>query len=241
MDSRLPAFGRSPREIAKAGGDGYTKLLQGIGLLDRMVRDRTWGGPPEDLLGLPLEAVRDIRLREEREYRERIAEASRRSQEERVRREVEAARKSSEEAVQGLLTYAVSALGKEQSVVMMEEYIFRATGQSLAVGRSELSETDIKQVWSDVRGTCEPILERLARERAEAARTANAEIVAAECRARLSAAVEDKFRDPIASGLWLKTTHLPINARPIEYCVDETTLNRCLSLLDSISPRSRRR
>ena len=209
--------GMSPRKLAELGDtDG---LVDHLKRLRDMVRGH--GSVEEDLLGLPLHAMREsrrnviaseVRLREERKRekaeQERLAVA-------------ELARINAKNLRERVISEAYSVLGSDEGVKFINQ-------PQECLGNRSLQQVEALEPSHEiiVRDAIDALGRRLQRQSAEAC-------LIADNREKLQRAAEDALGATEKANLWMKSGGHPslMGKRPIEIAVNEDGLRRCLTLL----------
>lgn len=232
MSVRHAGLENTPEALAARGQWQTDQLVAHLSRLREMVLGL--GGIEENLLGLPLEGMREQR-------RQAIAEEHRRQEEERrlaaaaekVRVEqerLEAAERSrrwAQEQRDLLLSEATTMLGIEDGHRFVHTPFDCLGGQSLAeVGAVQLGEDG-------------PIRAAMVAELRHLSAIWERERLAADCQSQLRKAAEAALGEERAA-LWLKAGHPGLfRKRPKEVAVDEDGLRRCLILLRPQTVRRR--
>lgn len=233
MHTRPEGLDDTPEAIAAQGGWRFEDLKLRLRHLKDMVLGR--GAVEENLLGFPLEAVREERRRALAEEKRQRDEQDRRRKEEEQERAEELRRRREEEARAAavsrrstLMQRALELLGDEHAAA------FTAEPRDILGGRS-LEEVDaLSEDESHVLSRALDAANRRLEEEWERER------LVADCRWNLQQAAKDAFgRDDMVQ-TWLHSGHPALGGQhPWDVCVDETGLEKCLAALKA-APRKRR-
>lgn len=214
MRTRHPGLDRSPAEMAALGDWGHTEMWRHLTRLRRM-RD-PGASVEENLLGLPFEQERELR-REER----RLADG------EKARKAEAAARQAGAQRLQELSERAVTLLGPEEARRWLNTPL-RLLDDAAAISLEMMTADQLNVAYKALRI-------ELARLVAEGERQARAE----QHRERLRREAERVLG--AKADLWMRSTNPQLrNRRPIEACVDESSLAECFALLKPQGARGRR-
>ncbi|MBP7703775.1 MAG: hypothetical protein KA105_00660 [Caulobacter sp.] len=203
LGQHLAMFDAAPADLARAGEDGWARLLDRLSEIDRAFQR---GGPVPPLLELPLAAA----LRRAANARAAAVELRRREEAARVQAELDA-------RADRLTRAAAAVFGHEA-----DEWL---TAPNDGVG--EVSRLDAGRAADR---TLYQLLTQLdqeqARRRQEAERAHAANVARAALRQAAVAAHGEAWAE-----VFLASTQPALRARPIDICVDEASLKRCLALI----------
>ena len=204
-----PAFGCSFANCIERSDPRFGTMKNALVAVDAMIVRGS--AIVDQLLGLPLQAqvARQVRAREI-------------EQEERARRAILAA----DERVRQITVTSINCFGSSTWAETPNPALGGATPRGYARESSERLNEVIGEVVAERR-------RRQARAEAEQRKAT----IAARKRSQLVDAVRIRLTEDRA-GVFLNSAHPKIGRRrTIDYCIDEMTLETCLSLLDSVSSR----
>lgn len=230
-DASPPGVERSPREVARSGGDGWSRLRRDVEALTAMAAPGGRAVDEDRLLGLPLGELRALRARE---AAAREAEWQRKRELER-HEAAERRRAESAACVDRALVEARLLLGHEEGAAWVAAAVARRVEGAFEETRTRLGPFEIRAVQEDL----DALHDRVERQRDAERRRAIAEGIAAQAvtdrRERLRRkAFQANRSDTDRAEMWMRNYHRTLDCSPWDACKTEAGYARADDILDGI-------